>query len=42
MPRLVAALATNATVMASATRSIIPGCRTRTSATAPLRNGHPP
>jgi hypothetical protein len=32
----------NATVIASATSSIIPGCRALTSLTAPVRNGRPP
>ena len=41
-PRLVARLATNATVIASAISSIIPGWRARISATPPLRNGQPP
>ncbi len=42
MPRLVARLATNATVIASAMSSIIPGRRARISLHPPLRNGHPP
>ena len=34
--------ATNATVMARAMSSIIPGARERISSIAPLRNGRPP
>ncbi len=34
--------ATNATVIASAISSIIPGLRARSSETAPVRNGRPP
>jgi hypothetical protein len=41
-PRLVASDATYATVIAIAISSIIPGARSRTSATAPARNGQPP
>ena len=33
---------TNATVIANAIRSIIPGLRERISLTAPVRNGRPP
>ena len=41
-PSVVSPLATNATVIAIATSSIIPGRRLRISATAPVRNGQPP
>ena len=41
-PRLVAADATKATVMAMPMSSIIPGWRDRISETAPVRNGQPP
>ena len=41
-PSDVAQLARNATVIAMAIRSIIPGWRLRTSPAAPARNGHPP
>jgi hypothetical protein len=39
---VVAALATNATVMAIAMRSIIPGRLVPASSKPPLRNGQPP
>ena len=42
MPRLAPQDATNATVIASAISSIIPGFRARSSPTAPVRNGRPP
>ncbi len=41
-PRLDAIDDDHATVIAIATSSIIPGARSRASATAPARNGHPP
>ncbi len=41
-PSDVAIDAVHATVMAMAIRSIMPGARSRISATAPARNGHPP
>ena len=41
-PRLVAIDADQATVMAMAISSIIPGARSRSSTTAPARNGQPP
>ena len=41
-PRLAPQEARNATVMARAISSIIPGCRARISPTAPVRNGRPP
>jgi len=34
--------ATNATLIAIAISSIMPGCRDRSSATPPFRNGVPP
>jgi hypothetical protein len=39
---VVAALATNATVIAIAISSIIPGLRARSSLQPPTRNGRPP
>jgi hypothetical protein len=42
MPRLVIQDAANATVMAMAISSIIPGCRVFSSWTPPFRNGWPP
>ncbi len=41
-PNSVAQLAANATEIASPINSIMPGCRDRTSETAPVRKGHPP
>ncbi len=41
-PRLAPHDAMNATVIASAMSSIIPGVRARSSDTAPVRNGRPP
>ena len=41
-PRLAPQEARKATVMARPMSSIIPGCRRRTSSTAPVRNGRPP
>jgi len=41
-PRLAPSDATAATVIARPMSSIIPGCRARISATAPVRNGRPP
>jgi len=41
-PRLEANDAPKATVIAMEINSIIPGCRARTSAMAPVRNGQPP
>ena len=41
-PTLAPSEAPHATVIASAMSSIMPGCRERTSATPPVRNGHPP
>jgi hypothetical protein len=42
MPRLAPQDARNATVMASAISSIMPGERVRSSPIAPVRNGRPP
>jgi hypothetical protein len=41
-PNVVAALATNATIIAMAMRSIMPGCLDLASSKPPLRNGQPP
>jgi hypothetical protein len=41
-PSTLAALATKATVIASAISIIIPGRRVRSSDQAPVRNGRPP
>ena len=42
MPRVAPHDERNATVIASAMSIIIPGRRVRSSAAAPVRNGHPP